>query len=157
MVEVAVARAAEQHRAIQAEFRHSPLQFARRLPRGRRRERGEALEALGVRTNRRRDQVVRHALEIDRLFGREVVEPRRGQRQHLHVNPDRVHRRQAILSKVKQPRRSHAVRGSADRRVGSAGIALKPCVDNHAGGEVLFQADNPHRRWPVTAGRRAGR
>ncbi len=78
------------------------LEFRDRSRRIGERQRREAEEARRMAPDRRRQSRVGLARDLLRLFGVELFDAGRRQRQGLHVDPRRIHRRDAAVTDVEE-------------------------------------------------------
>ena len=93
-----------------------------------------------------RDRVIRAARKCLRLLSGKLLDAGRGQRQRLHVDAGRIHRRDATVADVEKVR---------DERRKPAPHLLSPLLEPAFGaveeggrGEVLFEGDDAHGGFP---------
>jgi hypothetical protein len=98
VVEVAAAAVAVDVGALEAELADRSLQLLGRLFRRLDRQGGKAGEALGMLLHRLGEEVVGLARDGDRLRGVRLLDPRRVQREHLHVDVGGIHFRDALVA-----------------------------------------------------------
>ena len=106
------------------------------------RQGSEAEEPRRVAPNGFRDRVIRASRKCLRLLSGKLLDAGRGQRQRLHVDAGRIHRRDATVADVEKVR---------DERRKPAPHLLSPLLEPALGaveeggrGEVLFKGDDAH-------------
>ncbi len=92
-----------QHRALEAEVAHRPLEFGAGGVRRRQRQGGEAGEPVRPPGHGLGDQVVGAARHLDGPLGREVLRAAREVRKHLKIDTGLVHGGDPPLAQVHQP------------------------------------------------------
>ena len=143
MIEVPVARSAAKQRALQAQFANRPFQFARRCVRVRRGQGGEALETVRMARACFGDQIVDALRHLDRGLGGKIVEPGRGQRQHLDIHALRVHQVQPAFAEVGKASSILAAVGDGGDWI-VRGWRGSPRVADERREDMLFDRDQAH-------------
>ncbi len=142
MVEVALTGAAEHQRAVESELGHRSLELLRGGAGRGRGQGGEALEAVGVAVYELGDAIVGLDLQPGGRVGRQVVQARRGEREHLDVQSGLVHGGDPSRSDLTKPL-ADVSRRDAGRRVG--GLLPVPRRQDVVGDEMFLGADRSHR------------
>jgi hypothetical protein len=128
----------------EAELRDRPLELLRCRGRRRSGERGEALESIRARAHKLGDAIVRLDLQVRARLGRQALQAGRGERQHLHVQPRRVHGRDPTLADLVEPFAELSRRRGRLRVLARAGIEPAPRGHDLVGQQVLLRADGLH-------------
>ena len=88
------------HRPLEPELVHGAIELAHGRLRVRGRQRRKAREPVGMFGDRIGKAIVGVARHWDRNIGREPLRPRLAEREHLHVDPGRIHVAQPRLAEI---------------------------------------------------------
>ena len=140
MVEMALARAATEQRALEAELSDGAFQLAGSglgIGSG---QSGEALKAVGAACARLGNEIIHATSRLNCVARRKIVQAGRGEGEHLHVHALLIHQRQTALAQVGQAGPGLAAVGNGRHGI-MRGRRGRPCLAHLGWEDVLFDCD----------------
>jgi hypothetical protein len=146
MIKIAITRPPVEHGAVEPEFGYGSVEFGCGSVRIRRRQRCEALQAIGMATHGVGEPVVTDTLQCHRISRIEVLQSRRRHRDDSNVESLVVHRGDPLGVDIHQPTGKLVIGRADERDVPPLRLQRVPRVDELGRCEVFFQANDLHVR-----------